>query len=277
MSTFERENHQMRFLVGFLNLSILFFFVSSSSYAQVVINEFSPSTDTEWIEFYNASSSAEYIKNYYLDDDTSFTQDAGNSSRRPLTNLSIANDTYPTFEISSFLNNSGDYVVLFDANGVIIDQYQYEKNPGTSVTIGRFPDQIGNFATLDSSTQGFANSNPVPTPIPTPTVTPTATPKVSPTNWSTPKPTVTSLPLVSPQSSSKTAAAFTNKASIFSKSPEILGETTNFSPFPSVSPLAQSLSNKKLNPGIFVFVGGIFLSAAGGFLLYQRSHQAKLV
>ena len=102
---------------------------SSVSYAQVVINEFSPFSDTEWVEFYNASESAEYLKSYYIDDDISFGEDNGNKARKSLSEINITDKTYPVIDsLKSFFNNDGDAVVVFDSTGSLIDQYNYETN-----------------------------------------------------------------------------------------------------------------------------------------------------
>lgn len=140
--------------------------------AQVVINEFVPNFSTEWVEFYNSSSSAEYLKSYYIDDDTDFNSDTGSSAKKQLTGLITASATFPYFELSSVFNNSGDYVVLFDEGGNLVDKYQYTSDPGNGVSIGRYPDGSGSFYILTSATKGLTNSSPTPTSTPTPTPTP---------------------------------------------------------------------------------------------------------
>ncbi|MEK7129447.1 MAG: lamin tail domain-containing protein, partial [Patescibacteria group bacterium] len=73
-------------------VSFLFSPLTRAIASDVVINEFLPAPSAgsqEWIEFYNSSPSAEYIKSYYVDDDPSFTDDSGSSSKKPLTSLVI--------------------------------------------------------------------------------------------------------------------------------------------------------------------------------------------
>ena len=120
--------------------ALLSFLFLNKVEAQVVINEFVPDSTQEWIEFYNSSASADYIKTYYVDDDTDFLSDSGSSSKKLLTNLNTGNPAFPTVDTSSFLNNSGDWVVLFDQNGSLIDQYQFTSGPGRDISIGRYPD-----------------------------------------------------------------------------------------------------------------------------------------
>ena len=181
-------------------LFLLFLFVllfPKSILAQVVINEFVPNSSTEWIELYNSSADAEYLKTYYIDDDTDFVNDSGSGPKKLLSSLNITNPTYPIFETSGFLNNTGDYVVIFSDMGNIINQYQYTSDPGSGISIGRVPDGDGNFFILSLATKGYANSDMTPTS--TPTVSPiTETP--TPTQTSTPTPTTT----VTPTSSKST-------------------------------------------------------------------------
>lgn len=173
-----------------------------SAYAVVSINEFLPDSDTEWIELYNSSSSADYLKSYYLDDDTDFEHDVG-SGKKSLANINIDNISFPVFETSSFLNNSGDFVVLFDGSGNIVDQYQYTRSPGRDVSIGRYPDGSGSFGILTALSKASVNAAPAsPTPSQTPTAAPIATPAKSP------KPTNTPASTSIPQTSSPTTLPF---------------------------------------------------------------------
>jgi len=194
----------MRNIIFFLLFIFVFtFFFTSKVSAQVVINEFVPDSSTEWVEFHNASSSAEYIKDYWVDDDSDFNSDSGSSSKKQLTNLNISNVTFPYFEMASFLNNGGDYVVLFAPDGTLIDQYVYDSSPGYDVSIGRSPDSSGAFAILETPTKGSANSGPKSTSTPEPTSTPNPTSTPISTSTPTPEPTVlaiaTKKPTITPK------------------------------------------------------------------------------
>lgn len=133
--------------------------------ASPFINEFMahPSSgNTEWVEFYNPDSLD--LTSYFIDDDTSFASDSGSSSKKSLATTTTG--IYPSIDLSSMLNNSGDFVVLFDSSGNIIDQYQYTSDPGTDTTIGRSPDG-GSWIILSSASKGSANggaSSPSPSP-----------------------------------------------------------------------------------------------------------------
>ena len=147
------------------------------------INEFVPNSTTEWIELFNDSDNAEYLKSYFIDDDTNFTNDAGSAAKKSLATLDTTNVNYPIFETNNFLNNPGDFVVIFSNDGIIIDQYQYTSDPGSGISIGRTPDGSGSFSVLSSTTKGSANSIPSSSPSPTesPTITVTVTSSPSPT------------------------------------------------------------------------------------------------
>lgn len=134
--------------------------------AATFINEFLAhpgSGSSEWVEFYNPDNLN--LSSYWLDDDTSFTSDSGSSSKKSLS--SINTGIYPYIELSSMLNNSGDYIVLFSSDGTIIDQYQYTIDPGTDIIIGRSPDG-GSFVTLSTASKGSTNGS-ATTPSPSPT------------------------------------------------------------------------------------------------------------
>lgn len=162
----------------FLCFLFIFFLFSTKTFASgLSINEFlaHPSSgNKEWVEFYNPDNVD--LSNYYLDDDTDFNSDIGNSDKKNLTGFNNSNPLYPYFEISSFLNNSGDHIVLYSETGQIIDQYEYTHDPGADLSVGRFPDGNGEFQILSSATKGYSNSSP-----PTPTQAPTATDKPGPT------------------------------------------------------------------------------------------------
>ena len=251
-------------LFSFSFLSLFFLFTSVAS-AQVVINEFSVTPNPEWVEFYNASSSAEFIKNYWLDDDTNFNDDSGTSSKKQLTGLNTSNSTYPYIEINSFLNNSGDYVVLFDPGGNLINQYQYTSNPGDNVSIGRSPDNSGGFTVLSSATKGSSNSGPQPTPTPSPSPSPSLTPTPTPTPTPSPSPKVlgTTTKKTTKKKSPKPTlvpVAFLDKNN---ERKNILGEETESDETEEASPSGFRLAQGGLLSWILTGSGLLFLIAAG--------------
>src|SRR5579871_6806944 len=145
----------------------------------------------EWIEFYNPEKLN--LSEYFIDDDTDFTSDSGNSPKKKLSAMQATDTQYPFLDnTSSMFNNDGDWIVLFDSYGAIIDQYSYTKDPGLDTPIGRFPDGSGEFAILQAATKGMPNAPAEPSPTPSqaavPTSTHTPTPIKNPTPTATPKP-----------------------------------------------------------------------------------------
>ena len=131
----------------------------------------------EWVEFYNPDHLD--LSSYWIDDDTSFTDDTGNSAKKSLASINISNPTFPYIQITSAMfNNSGDFVVLFSNTGTMIDQYQYTSDPGKDKTIGRQPDG-DSWIALTSSSEGASNGAASPTPTPSSTSSPTPTPTTS--------------------------------------------------------------------------------------------------
>lgn len=182
----------MRSKILILTLFYLFFGASPVFASTVKINEFlaHPSTgNSEWVEFYNPDNID--LSSYWIDDDTSFTSDSGSSSKKSLSTLNTTNSTLPFIELSSFLNNSADFVVLFSNDGTVIDEYQYTQDTGIDTTIGRNPDG-GNWTTLSASSQGASNNTAAP-----PTLSQTASPQPSALPESSPNPTQTSSFIVS--------------------------------------------------------------------------------
>lgn len=275
-------------------IAVLFFlhFAKPAFAADVVINELvaHPSTgNEEWVEFYNQNNID--LTTYWLDDDTNFSDDSGNSNKKSLENI-VGTNLYPYIEFSSFLNNSGDYVVLFSADGTIVDQYQYTQDPGADIPLGHYPDGQGSIMILSSATKGLTNSEsptatptltPTSTPIPTATNTPTPTPVA--TSTKTPTPTPTKIPIFTQKPNTPTP-----KISIFSTvSPipseevfptSILGESTKSADVTGVGSLPmqsdlKSTSNETGKRGtiifkIFIAIGTIILIACG--ILFFRSY-----
>lgn len=235
--------------------------------AQVKINEFLVDPNPEWVEFYNSSDSAEYLKSYYLDDDLNFTDDTGSSAIKSLATLVISNATFPYISFSSFLNNNGDYVVIFDPAGNLVDSYQYTSSPGENTSVGRYPDNSGSFAPLLATTQGAPNSAqttpsptlaPTPEPTAAPTPTPSPTPTKTPTPKPTPKPTRTQVPVEEPVSEGPV------------NSPEVLSLVAEETPI-ATEAAYQTGFNIPL-PAIFLMGGGGALVIAAGVLFARQRH-----
>ncbi len=249
--------HKLLFVV----VIFLFFFFPPTVNAQATINEFLPDASIEWIEFYNSSPSAEYIKDYYIDDDPDFLSDAGSSSKKSLVSLVTSNPNFPYIETTSFLNNSGDYVVLFDQNGNILDQYQFQSNPGSGISIGKYPDGSGGFFVLPYLTKSDANPSP-PTSTPQPTTIPTQSP------ISTLTPTPTPLSSATPKATkSPTPKPSTTPTQTHTDESLVLGENTETEKSrPNSSPLVKSSTEKKLPIVSIVFIASGLVMLGFGIL-----------
>lgn len=261
---------------------------SVNAEGNILINEIfvHPGAGSEWVEIYNPDETD--ITGYWIDDDSDFGNDSGNSSKKSLSNVNQDNRKYMHLELSSVFNNSGDKVVLFDSSGNIVDQYEYTNDPGIDVTIGRSPDGSGQFAQLSSPTKGQVNSGIAPTPIPTsqPTPTPTKvpTPTKSPTPTKIPTPgksiysaTSSKAPTLSP-TTSKLAVNTTSKISP-TKSASLSGIPTSILGIRSKAEVKKQVddnenktlvdSENKQNPTPFI-IGAVLILACGILVLRNR-------
>lgn len=244
-----------------------------------------PSEGNEWVEFYNPESID--LTTYYIDDDLDFNSDLGSGSKKSLASINALNLLFPFFECSSFLNNDEDYVVLFSFDGQIIDQYQYIKDPGKDVSIGRFPDGLGEMAVLVSSTKGLENSvlptlTPTNTQAPTPSNTSTPTPKPSPTATKAPTLAPTKTPTLTKENTTTTSnliltSSSTTTKTISSKSLVLGQKTLRLStPSSTITPIKKidkKEQEKKNVPAlIFISTGIIFIASCVilGFLFYKK-------
>ena len=234
----------------------------------VVINEFVVDPNPEWVEFYNPDLDIETLKSYWLDDDIDFNSDSGSSSKKSLSGLVSLDLIYPYLEFSSFLNNAGDYVVLFDASGNLINQYQYTENPGAVVSLGRSPDGTGCFTVLTTNTKGSANSQPLPSPTPTPTVAPTASPTPMPTPTSTPTPSTPKASVGTAATSKPTAAAqvLAAKTEIEPDSEVTVAAEIQATATPSATPQPEIKQQGKWAWLMMVGGGGLAITALFPFL-----------
>jgi hypothetical protein len=269
-------------------LFFLYFYPQKVFAESIVINEIfvhPTSGGDEWIEIYNPTSTD--LTTYFIDDDTNFANDIG-SSKKQLIN--ITNGTYAVFILSSSMfNNSGDFVVLFDTNGNIVDQYEYTADPGVDVSIGRTPNENGALQVLESQTQGSANSGvfptatatptkiptptktPTPTKIPTPTKTPTVTKYISPTKVIAIVPTK----LVAGNTKSPQISISENNATDTAYPTAVLGARISVSPtkLPDKKVLVKESSNNSTVIASSLVVGGIFILACAILVFFRIKKQ----
>ncbi len=141
---------------------ILCFFLSKPVFAEptIKITDFSSNSSPEWIQLTNNSSESINISNWY------FKDLAG--TVKTITNTCISSNLTQTFDFSSYLNNDGDTVYLYNNTNELIDTFTY--------TTGVTKDKPTN-----TNTCALPTNTPTSTPIPTNTPTPTATPTSDPT------------------------------------------------------------------------------------------------
>ncbi len=250
----------------FLLLGILFLVFPGKVSAEVVINEFQPKPNPEWVEFFNTSGSDVNLGNYFFDDDADFNSDTGTSSKISLQGiLSSGNLCY--WEMSSFLNDGGDSPTLFANNGDVLDTYSYASS-SASLTYSRVPDGGGwqvNTSPTKTTTSCISLPTPtvVPTPTPVPSVTsastqaptPTPIPTPTPTKKPTPKPTPTPESGVLGDESVSTGLDFSASQSTPAPTPTVVAESGRKFPIPAIIFILSGVS--LLGFSIYSFVRGV--------------------
>lgn len=248
-----------------LIISFLLLLLSTSSVnAQVVINEFlpNPTSGNDWVELYSPSDVD--ISGWVLDDEGTASDMA--TIPQGIT-IGPSTSSFYVIEVSNRLNQSEDSVYLLQTSGgTQVDFKNYNYNPGTDVSFGRYPD--GGVWGTCVQTKSLTNSSctfptPTSTVSPTPVITqaPTAIPTATPTKTPTPVPTKTPTP-----KPTKTA----------SSEPEVLGEATTPEPdrsTPTSSPLVADSTKKKfpLVPVILISSGLLMV----GFAVLQLVRASK--
>lgn len=118
----------------------------------------------EWIEVYNAANKSTDLSGWYLDDGKD-----GSSAYRIPKGVTIAPHEYLIFYASQTqigLNNSGDTVRLLYPDKRIADKMRYAPLE-TNMSIGRAPDESGNWRVGCMPTPGALNCSRVLAPTPT--------------------------------------------------------------------------------------------------------------
>nr|MBI5455667.1 lamin tail domain-containing protein [Candidatus Levybacteria bacterium] len=275
-------------LVAFLLFLFCFSFSKPSFAAGIVINEFSSATsDDDWVELYNASTSqSEDLSNYTIID--------GSTSGNPVSfNCILAPQGFVIAFWSNRLNNGGDIIRLKNVD-TVVDCVAYGDGAGQKCD-GKSAVDIGSIGsgeygarsidgtdswikttivTKDGPNNGSSKnagavcsmltSTPTPSSTPTISLTSKSTPTPKPTN--SPTPSVTNTPTVT-KAISKTPASNAANATptiISSEIKDVLGNSTKS----GVNNLEQSKKeNKKDNiqennnflPIIFISIGVVFL------------------
>src|SRR3990167_6767058 len=243
-------------------LFVLIFFLSfhppvfATNPGDVLINEFSPKSDPEWIELYNPKDDQISVAGWTIKDAANHTE--------TVAAVCILPHGFYTFERSKgWLNDSGgDSISLLDDFGAIMDNISYGTSndpitttPASDKSASRVPDGSSDWQIGSPTRQDTSIPCPVPTPSPTPT--PTSTPTPAPTHAKSPSPT----------------------AKI---SPAVLGETQDSlqspteesTPSPSANPTSTSPSKTKI-AAILTGSGAILIGFSVGFYLWYNKVLAR--
>ena len=176
-------------------LVVLFFgfYMASLSEAvfsvDVVLNEFSSPSSSDWIEIYNKSA-IEYDLSGWL------IRDTASSTVYEFSGNKLSAGSFCFVDVSNRLNNAGDKIQLFNGsnevdcvaygsgNGSFCDNSADVDAPGEGQTASRIPDgeETWVIGTPTKPTVSCVSLAPTPTPTPTPTATPNSTPTPKPSS-----------------------------------------------------------------------------------------------
>ncbi len=255
--------------------------VFAANSSDVLINEFSPKSDPEWIELYNPKNQQISIAGWKLRDAANHSED--------LAPVCIPPQGFYTFERpKGWLNDSnGDKIDLLDESGAvnIIDNVSYGNpsdhvptTPASDKSASRVPDgsdtwQVDEPTRQDTSIPCPSNQVPSPTPSSTPKATPTPTPKSTSSSSTT---STKKSPSPSPQINK-------NQSSSPSSSPQVLGQKDLAQGFvdlaasdilnsPSPEPSTYDNPFNKNVSKILIGAGILFIIVSSGvYLWYKRS------
>lgn len=232
-------------------LFLIFFSSLKPAFGQVVINEFSSNSDTEWVEIYNTSDQQINLSDWKIID--------GNSNENDdlILNNCIISHGFRKFDHSKgWLNDSGsETITLKNSNNEQIDSIVYGTNgiintPPAAKSASRNPDGGLSWIILDNPTPQnndcsipTLTSTPMPTFNPTNTSIPTSTP--IPTN--TPTPINTLIPTITKNPTSTPTPKITPIPTSTSIPPTPTFKPTN-TPVPNISPILTPTKNLSPTP-----------------------------
>lgn len=241
--------------------------------AQVVINEFSSGTTSDWIELYNISTESANLASYKLTDN--------GVNEKPLTGI-IAPGGFISFTFSNWLNNTTPDAVILFRDGVSVNSIYYGGDDqvcfaGSSDSIGRYPDGNNTVERFSIQTRDLSNNsttlNPCPTPTPEPTSTPTPTP--IPTHTSTPNPTATPTKTPTPTPTKSPTPKPTTTSSPASTFEELVLGIQNNTVTPTPTPEEEIVGEKKFPVFPVILIVSGFLCIAGAVLFFVKNNVKK--
>lgn len=252
-------------------LVVIFLSTPATVKAKVYINELSSYTSDDWVEL-------------YADEETDIGgwEIRDNGSYKLVIDEGITIDTqqqFISFDTSNRLNKDGDTVMLFDRDGVRVDEIIYGTDGGICAalenqTIGRYPDGSGSVRRFTKQTRGLANTDTnTPCPTPKPSLAPSPTKAPSPESTYTPEPSVLSIaktPTLTPKKTSTPKPSNSATAQVKStktESPENTEEPEK----------KDEVENKRpYIAGMLILLSGVFLMGAAGYN-YLRVRKRKKV
>lgn len=261
-------------ILAFVWFLFLLLVNTSSILAAPVINEFSSSDSSDWIEIYNSGTEASDLSLYRIRDLTA-------NNKLDLSGSLNAGD-FASFEWSNKLNKRGDLIkLILISDESIIDQVSYGDQGGIGApevgqSAGRKSDGGSEWTIFTLSSRNSSNNSSPTLSPPSPTPTKTPTPTKSPTPTKTPTvvksssgdvkatiaktPTPTKIPIPSNQ-----AQKTNNSAKITKEKQSSMGGALKVKePSPKKSKEVKVLGTKDNNFSVIMVVGGLFLLIAGG-------------
>lgn len=245
------------------SLVLLFVFCTRIK-AQILINEFSQGSTSDWVELYNIATVSADLSTYKL-------MDSGTNDKS-LTG-SISPGGFISFSFSNWLNNSTpDGVRLYNGDTLVDSIFYGAENQvcfaSDTGSIGRYPDGGNTIDRFLISTRDSSNNQASLFPCPSPT------PNISPTTAATTAPTLTPLPTSSNVPTSTPAKTYASKPSPNPTS-QILGEEVKQTPgadaLNSASVPLESDSKKNFPYfAVIIVLTGLALIGFSFFLAFKK-------
>lgn len=242
------------------------------TYAQVLVNEFSSNTKSDWIELY--SNEDVDLSGWTIDDEA-------NAHVKVLlqgTTIIPSSNKYLVIEVGDRLNKGSDTITLRNKEGAVINSISYGKTgevctPSDSGSVARIPDGGNTFDRLAINTKGVTNGNTPTDPCPTPTTIPTST------LTNTPIPTNTPLPTNTISATRKPTPTLSPTDEPTETPEEVLGASEksdgdNPTPDAKEQNLVQSSKKRNLLPSL-VILSGVLLMAVPVFSFVKSKKVSK--
>lgn len=242
--------------------------------ASPLINEFSSSDSSDWIEIYNSGTEASDLSLYRIRDLTA-------NNKLDLSGSLNAGD-FASFEWSNKLNNGGDLIKLvLISDESIIDQVSYGDQGGIGApevgqSAGRKSDGGSEWTIFTLSSRNSSNNSsptlsppsPTPTKTPTPTKspTPTKTPTVVKSSSGDVKTTIAKTPTPSKISVAVNQAKKSNNSAKITQGFKISSNPAKLKIIQTPTPTPKEvkvLGARESNLPTFMIMGGLFLLIAG--------------